>query len=723
MGATTRFAAFLATELAPTPGRGRATMRLVVACVVSTAIVMAFHIPEGHWAIITIFTVGQPDAGASLRKGVERMIGTVIGGLVGIFVVSAFADEPAIRLVLLGVLGTAGLFLSRTTTAPYVGLLAGFTAMIVIANVEGREVGRAVEIGLLRIVLIAFGVAIGTGAQLFLWPTDPERALLDELTARLDAVCRAVRRCLEGSPSAAVPRASTLAQSGLARHLDLLANAEARHPGLRRRHVEQLTLIGAVERLLTGALAVERAASSIGTAGRPPAVTARRLWEILASCERLRDAIGRHAPVAARASVARTMDDAVAAEGAARVLPALVDMERALDDAAGATRSWEAGTAIDVSADRPVAPTAERSPLDEGPGGFFTPAFSASNTGDLAFAMKGGLAASACYALVNGMAWPGLQTSIWTCLLVAQSTFGATAQKEMLRLAGAVLGGLLGLLTIVVAMPNLETLAPFLVVVAAGSAVAAWITCGSARISYAGIQTGFAFGICIVDVPGTVVSLVPGRDRVLGILLGIVVTGFVFRVLGHARANAQLRGATAATLRALAGLARVGIVPSDTEVRPARGYRWTVYQCMATTLRLHDEAQFEAGAGHPEMIAVRDAVLRLTSDAQAVFLAMLDLVRHRLNVDLGPLAEPTRPTRRALAVGIADSLAGVADRIDGRAVGPTPDLRDLLARAEAAAADGASAHLRARLLLYRDLVSPVLLLREDAAALPPARAG
>ena len=63
------------------------------------------------------------------------------------------------------------------------------------------------------------------------------------------------------------------------------------------------------------------------------------------------------------------------------------------------------------------------------------------------------------------------------------------------------LGGLLGLATIVAVMPNIDSLGALLVVSALGFLVAAWITVGSSRISYMGLQTGMAFAICVTD-PG-----------------------------------------------------------------------------------------------------------------------------------------------------------------------------------------------------------------------------
>ncbi len=113
-------------------------------------------------------------------------------------------------------------------------------------------------------------------------------------------------------------------------------------------------------------------------------------------------------------------------------------------------------------------------------------------------------------------------TSIVTCVIVAQSTLGASVYKALLRLAGAVLGGLLGLVMIVAVMPNAEGLAWMLLPFAVGFWIAAWITAGSSRISYAGVQVGMALAIAVVDVIGPTIDLVPPRDRVLGIVLGIV---------------------------------------------------------------------------------------------------------------------------------------------------------------------------------------------------------
>src|SRR5262249_50760463 len=132
------------------------------------------------------------------------------------------------------------------------------------------------------------------------------------------------------------------------------------------------------------------------------------------------------------------------------------------------------------------------------------------------------------------------------------------------------------------------------------------------------------------------------------------------------------------------------------ELSLTRGHRWTVYQNLLTILRLHDEASYESGAAQPESVAARAAVLRLVGDAQGLLLALLTLVRHRLDVDLHEVPEAARRELHLVGAGVAETIAAAADRVDGRSA-PFPDCRALLARAEQALAAPALAPLDAPL--------------------------
>jgi len=132
------------------------------------------------------------------------------------------------------------------------------------------------------------------------------------------------------------------------------------------------------------------------------------------------------------------------------LLPPLVDMERALAEMPPALVFLDRGADRAQDSAGPLS-----SPLESSDGGrFFTPACSLSTRRDLRFAAQVSLAAMSCYLIVTGLRWPGIFTAVVTCVIVGQSSFGATVQKAALRLAGAVVGGLVGLLAILLVVPT-----------------------------------------------------------------------------------------------------------------------------------------------------------------------------------------------------------------------------------------------------------------------------
>jgi len=240
------FFTFLRQELAPSPARWRATLRISVMCAVAVVLVMALHIPNGEYLLVTLFVVSQSDAWTSLTKAWFRVIGTVLGGAFAIIVLLACVDKPWILFPFHAVVIAVALFLSRTTTMPYAFLLSGITFFIVVPEfTPSPAVG--LEKGLWRILLTVVGVLLTVAAQFGLWPDNPEELLLTDLAAWLKDVEMTISRLVAGATATATaantqsPTALTTT-TGLARHLDLLANAEAMDRWLRPRHTEQVKL-------------------------------------------------------------------------------------------------------------------------------------------------------------------------------------------------------------------------------------------------------------------------------------------------------------------------------------------------------------------------------------------------------------------------------------------------------------------------------------------------
>ncbi|HBT4672022.1 TPA: hypothetical protein MB302_005139, partial [Klebsiella pneumoniae] len=125
-------------------------------------------------------------------------------------------------------------------------------------------------------------------------------------------------------------------------------------------------------------------------------------------------------------------------------------------------------------------------------------------------------------------------------------------QKIWLRIGGALLASLLALLLIVFVQPWTDSLTGLLAMSLPVLALAAWIAAGSERIAYAGIQIGFTFALAFLSWFAPLTNLTELRDRVLGILLGVLVSSIVHLYLWPDSEAPQLKTRLAALYRRLA---------------------------------------------------------------------------------------------------------------------------------------------------------------------------
>jgi multidrug resistance protein MdtO len=180
-----------------------------------------------------------------------------------------------------------------------------------------------------------------------------------------------------------------------------------------------------------------------------------------------------------------------------------------------------------------------------------------SNPEHLRFALKGCLAAGGSYMIYNAIGWPGISTAVTTCLLTALSTIGASRQKQMLRITGAIAGGfLLGMGSQIFVLPYLDSIAGFVVLFALVTALASWFSTSSPRLSYFGVQVALAFYLVNVETFKIRASLGVARDRVIGILLGLFMMWFVFDRLWVSPAGVEMKRAFVSGFRLLAQLAK-----------------------------------------------------------------------------------------------------------------------------------------------------------------------
>jgi len=283
------------------------------------------------------------------------------------------------------------------------------------------------------------------------------------------------------------------------------------------------------------------------------------------------------------------------------------------------------------------------------------------------FALKGWLAASGSYVIYNSIAWPGISTAVTTCLLTGLSTIGASRQKQILRLAGALVGGfVIGMGSQIFILPYLDSIGGFTVLFVLVTVLASWFMTSSPRLSYFGLQVALAFYLINLQEFAMQTSLSVARDRVVGVLLGLFMMWLVFDQLWGAPAGVEMRRAFVSTLRLLAQLAREP-VSGDIRVAIERGYalRETINAQFDKVRSDADGVLFEFGPSRQRDLALRDHIRRWQPQLRALFLMRIASLKYRLQLPGFELPEAVRVSQQEYDDRLAGMLEDMVDRIEG----------------------------------------------------------
>jgi multidrug resistance protein MdtO len=681
---TDQFVEFVRREMAPTPGRWRATLRVTLACLACTVPIMVFHLHQPLMLIIGIFMIAREDVSTTLLGTILAILAaTLTCGLLLLYYMCVL-DLTWLRVLCVPAFIALGLFMIRAVNPSIIGL---GVAIVIGFGVTIPDTVSSIEI-LNRTPFYywwawTLGLLVNLAVQFLLNPETSRSVLLRGLTHRLDAVESLLRRLAAGAPPAHPSSLTPLALAGVVEPLRLLKAAAAVEPWLKNYGTELRAQFIVVDRLVTAATVLE-------AQGVPSANEAmqQRLRNLADACARWRTAIINHEPpVISGPPAAGT----AAADQAA--LPSLAEMERAAE-------------LMPFTFPGRNLPEELRPAPNQDQGGLLAPnAF--TNPEYFHFAIKGALAGFICYLIFTLTAYSGIYTSVITCIVCSLSTVGASVQKGLLRFAGAAVGGLLGLIALMYVFPHLDSLGGFWLPVGAATVLAAYVNFGSPRISYCGLQIALAFYKCVLQTYGTYTELRVVRDRLIGVALGLLVFGFINSRFWPVTALGTMRAKLASVLHTLAKLADLPD-PEDhaPQLTAAYALRLQVHQDFGVIRELLESSKFEPGAAQREGLqAVRDT-------AQSLFLQQLAIVQHRPDLRPPAAPEPLRAASARFRAALADLLLNLSDRMAGKPGHAVPDLPAALAELEKTVAAeiksvtdaGVAAQIRARLALYQETV-------------------
>jgi multidrug resistance protein MdtO len=689
---------FLKEELAPYPGRGALVARLVVATTVVMILNMTFRIPYGAYGAVYALVISREDPQSTIAAVKIIIVAFVVAAIDVLIGAMLFSGTPLMRMLWI-VTSLFTMFFALSALTNYTAAARFGYLVIITIPLWDEHVPQETKVENTLWAVGAIGMAslVTVGIELVFAALRPGDDLVRSVAERLAAVEEVLQFYAAGRPVEAksadrVTRLSLAGTSRLRRNLRRSAHS--------MEYGEQLgatvTIVGRLVDL----------AASLTTLDLRISDDAR---------QRIRTLIENIGNIRADLTEERIPKPAPAPEGnnGQLSIPLLLEMERTVSmipEIFTGSQSLEAYAPLPSG----QAPQVR----------FFAPdAF--SNPEHVKFGLKGCFAASLCYVTYTALAWPGLSTSITTCFLTALTTIGASRQKQVLRFAGAIVGGLIGLAAQVFILPSLDSIAGFTLLFVPVTIVAAWISTSGPRLSYFGVQLATAFYLINLLEFKFQTSLSVARDRVAGVLLGLLMMWLVFDSLWRVPTALEMRRAFISTLRWLAQLAREPL-SNNLRIAIEQSYalRDTINRSFNKTRSLADAVWFEFGPSRARDLALRSQIIGWQPTLRTLFVTRVSLLKYRLQVPGFELPEEVRLAQREFDEGLAGALDGLADRLEGKAREQRESLEVSLTRLEqlvnAAAAAGAqgvlAAHLQTFLLLSRRIESLVAALDKEILA-------
>lgn len=503
---------FVSRELAPTPGRLNSAVRAAVSAAVMLLIGEACHSEVLFVALFLPLLIPRdtPQQTWAATKGTiiiacSACIGTIT-------LVLLVGEIPWARTMALAFAIFICMILSRGLHQPPIAAIAPVIVTLALTRIDSTNSPEAaITISLWLALMMSAGDLVATAVD-FLYPhPGPRQLITKEIVDRLGAAAAVLKQSagleMNREEQKAAQTLDKLALAGTGSMRKLLT-ALATQPSVD--HNDVLRLSG----VLQGMELFSEQALQLKNRDAVASDPEQRSFagELAQSCLALAHQVTQNKTATCEDSEASVSSQE--RQSSARLL---ADMGDQLSDL---WRVWSsATTAHENMADVSAAKTAKPKPK---PGPFV-------QRDDILFATKVTLACMVCYVLYNGIAWQGLSTSLLTCFFCADATIGGTFRKLALRLTGVLVGSLLfGIVGIALITSHLDNIFEFALYVAVVFFTAGWVAKGSPRISYAGSQIGISFGLVALMTSTIPDGIVEPRDRLMGVLLGMIVMWFVF---------------------------------------------------------------------------------------------------------------------------------------------------------------------------------------------------
>jgi uncharacterized membrane protein YccC len=183
------------------PRLRQAVQTTVAACLAyATADLLA--LPQGFWAVMTAILVTQANVGASLGLAIDRLLGSLLGVLVGGGVALLLADSHSLRYA--GLAATILVLAFFAAQRPALRIACVTAAIVILGD---PRLGTPIQSAGYRMIEVAIGAVVSILTTLVLFPSRAGRAFADNVAQTLPPMfallASALRTALGGEYDAA----------------------------------------------------------------------------------------------------------------------------------------------------------------------------------------------------------------------------------------------------------------------------------------------------------------------------------------------------------------------------------------------------------------------------------------------------------------------------------------------------------------------------------------
>jgi multidrug resistance protein MdtO len=546
-------------ELKPYPGRDLATLRIAIACTVIVLVSNTFRLPYQDLLPFLVLFIAKEEKITTAITAVLALLGITIAVSAAILIFKGTGNRPEFRIPGMAVEIFVGMYLFRVLSIGPVGWIMAFIISVAESVVDLYPTPEEAVHWMLWVwVAVLFAVMIAWVATFTLFPVPAKRVLERQFVIGWQTLSIATRELTGGSPVTCRRLLAPLARQGPVILLKHLKFSLMESHDLRPKQKELTRLILAFDKIIKLTYCYSGKLLKAVAPARISSEEKLILGRITANAEHFEREFADGFVLENERKRARTSENE--REHSHVVTPNEERVGECFIDEAG--RSLVAPSLVEADSTLEDLREEDSEDPNQKPGprtkkSLFVPdAF--TNPRHVQFALKVTLAGMIGYIFYTASDYFGIHTVYYTPLIIALASTGATVHKGVLRIAGCIIGGAIGLICSIWVIPRFETLGMYLFIVFCLHCLAGWVAFGSDRISYMGLQIAIVFGLGVLRDYGPPKEIDPIRDRFIGIILGIVIISTVFSLVWPESALSLAREKLAACLRSIARLVHLG---------------------------------------------------------------------------------------------------------------------------------------------------------------------